>query len=67
MIEPESFEEDVVTEPEYVPEHPVLASYRAAALAAETKHDHLDDYVEVDPFASKLKPSDEELKAAEEE
>ena len=49
VIEPESFEEEEVV-PEYQPEHPALA-FQAALMAPKT--DHLEQYVEVDPFAKK--------------
>ena len=49
IIEPESFEEEEIL-PEYQPEHPALA-FQAALKTP--KPDHLDQYVEVDPFADK--------------
>tara|TARA_B100001059_G_scaffold225637_1_gene253070 strand:+ start:4009 stop:4242 length:234 start_codon:yes stop_codon:yes gene_type:complete len=52
IVEPESFEEEVAAVPEYKPEHPALAAYQAAAVRT-AKADHLDAYVEVDPFAKK--------------
>lgn len=52
IAEPESFEEEVAAVPEYKPEHPALAAYQAVAVRA-AKPDHLDNYIEVDPFAKK--------------
>ncbi len=49
MIEPESFEQEEEL-PAYQPEHPMLAFKPTAAVA---KSDHLDQYVEVDPFAKR--------------
>ncbi len=49
IIEPESFDEEEVVL-EYQPEHPSLA-FQAALK--EPKPDHLEQYVEVDPFAKK--------------
>lgn len=51
MIEPESFEEKEETLEEYKPEHPMLAFQPAKAVK---KADHLDNYVEVDPFAKRV-------------
>jgi|TARA_Y100000589_G_C26872179_1_gene514422 hypothetical protein len=51
IIEPESFEEEENFTPEYKPEHPALAAYNTSTKV--TKPDHLDNYVEVDPFAKK--------------
>lgn len=51
IIEPESFEEEDNFTPEYKPEHPALAAYNASKKV--TKPDHLDNYVEVDPFEKK--------------
>lgn len=49
IIEPESFEEEEFGL-EYQPEHPALA-FQAALKAP--KADHLEQYVEVDPFSKK--------------
>lgn len=46
MIEPEIFEEEPVVE--YEPQHPALAFH--AQLQSQEKPDHLDNYVEVQPF-----------------
>lgn len=52
VIEPEEFDETKnIEEEEYKPQHPQLAFMEAQA--AETKTDHLENYVEVDPFANK--------------
>jgi hypothetical protein len=51
IIEPESFEEEQNFTPEYQPEHPALAAYNTSTKV--TKPDHLDNYVEVDPFEKK--------------
>jgi hypothetical protein len=52
VIEPEEFEETEKTEEEeYKPQHPQLAFMEARG--AEKKPDHLENYVEVDPFADK--------------
>lgn len=49
MIEPEDFEEkEVSTEEEYSPMHPALAFH--AELKSKVSKDHLENYVEVDPF-----------------
>lgn len=50
MIEPESFEESEEIVSEYQPEHPMLAF---KPTAAKNKPDHLDQYVEVNPFAQR--------------
>ena len=50
IIEPESFEEEDEAMPEYTPEHPVLAFQ---AGSKNPKPDHLEQYVEVDPFAKR--------------
>jgi hypothetical protein len=49
MIEPESFEQEEEL-PAYQPEHPMLSFKRTAAVA---KPDHLDQYIEVDPYAKR--------------
>lgn len=50
IIEPESFEEEEESfQTEYQPEHPMLAFKAAQKVAKEP--DHLEQYVEVDPFA----------------
>tara|TARA_B100001778_G_C18550445_1_gene612777 strand:- start:152 stop:364 length:213 start_codon:yes stop_codon:yes gene_type:complete len=51
IIEPESFEEEQNFTPEYKPEHPALAAYNTSTKVS--KPDHLDNYVEVDPFEKK--------------
>lgn len=50
MIEPETFEEleELV---QYTPQHPTLAFH--AELKAQTTPDHLEKYVEVQPFEDK--------------
>tara|TARA_B110000008_G_scaffold275677_1_gene313585 strand:+ start:5255 stop:5458 length:204 start_codon:yes stop_codon:yes gene_type:complete len=50
VIEPTSFDEEEEMLPEYQPEHPMLA-FQPSLNAG--KPDHLDQYVEVDPFAKK--------------
>ena len=50
VIEPTSFEEEEEMLPEYQPEHPMLALQTSLKV---DKPDHLDQYVEVDPFAKK--------------
>ena len=50
MIEPESFDEKEEALPAYQPEHPMLA-FKPALTSS--KKDHLDQYVEVNPFAKK--------------
>ena len=52
MIEPEIFDEKSEVEEEaYEPQHPTLAFH--AKLKTETKPDHLENYVEVDPYEGK--------------
>eukprot|EP00957_Ditylum_brightwellii_P045425 3443294-Ditylum_brightwellii.AAC.1 len=52
VIEPEEFEEtEKVEEEQYKPQQPQLAFMEARA--AEKKTDHLENYIEVDPFANK--------------
>ena len=52
VIEPEEFDESKnIEEEEYNPQHPQLAFMEARTV--ETKTDHLENYVEVDPFANK--------------
>lgn len=52
MIEPELFEEQTETEEEaYEPQHPTLAFH--AQLQTQEKPDHLENYVEVDPYEGK--------------
>tara|TARA_B110000977_G_scaffold190733_1_gene261892 strand:- start:311 stop:574 length:264 start_codon:yes stop_codon:yes gene_type:complete len=48
MIEPETFEE-IEEEVQYSPQHPTLAFH--AELKARITPDHLENYVEVQPFA----------------
>ena len=55
MIEPESFEQAAEVEA-YEPEHPMLAF---KPTAATIKQDHLDKYVEVNPFALKEAAAEE--------
>jgi len=50
MVEPEEFNEPSKIE-EYVPQHPMLA-FHAEQQAQETT-DHLENYIEVQPFAPK--------------
>jgi len=50
MIEPETFEEEEESI-QYSPQHPALAFH--AELKAYTKPDHLENYVEVEPFEDK--------------
>ena len=55
MLEPENFEEEEVAE-EYIPQHPMLALHsQLAAVANIAKEDHINNYVEVEPFAAKEK------------
>ena len=52
--EPAFFEEDKQAEPEaYTPQHPMLAELEKIRGQHVAKPDHLDKYVEVDPFAKK--------------
>jgi hypothetical protein len=62
VIEPESFEEEVL--PEYQPEHPMLAFQAASKVS---KPDHLEQYVEVDPMASRELAAEEKLNETKEE
>ena len=50
-LEP-SFEEDSTEtkEQEYMPQHPTLAALEMAKALSETEKDHLDNFVEVNPF-----------------
>ena len=50
MVEPEEFNEPSKIE-EYVPQHPMLAFH--AEQKAQKNTDHLENYVEVQPFATK--------------
>jgi len=50
MIEPETFEE-IEEEVQYSPQHPTLAFH--AELKARITPDHLENYVEVQPFEDK--------------
>ena len=50
MIEPETFEE-LEEHVQYSPQHPTLAFH--AELQTQTTPDHLENYVEVDPFEEK--------------
>ncbi len=53
MLETDFFEEEELAE-EYTPQHPVLALHsQLASVANIAKEDHITNYVEVDPFASK--------------
>lgn len=63
MIEPESFEQVEEVEA-YQPEHPMLAF---KPTPAAVKQDHLDQYVEVDPFAKKEAAAEEQAAAEERE
>ena len=50
MSEPENFEEDEVVA-EYIPQHPMLALHSQLKQAsAIDKEDHIQNYVEVNPF-----------------
>jgi len=52
IIEPELFEEQGETmEESYEPQHPTLAFH--AKLQSQEKVDHLENYVEVDPYEGK--------------
>lgn len=51
IIEPELFEEQTETEEAYEPQHPTLAFH--AQLQTQEKADHLENYVEVDPYEGK--------------
>ena len=53
MIEQESFDEEEITlkEQKYEPKHPQIAFM--AEKAAKIKPDHLENYIEVDPFGHK--------------
>lgn len=55
MIEPEAFDEEehMVEEEQYSPQHPALAFHAELKAAQENKEDHLENYVEVDPYADK--------------
>ena len=53
IVEPESFEEEKESIEEYKPEHPALAALEAMRKQKATRRDHLDEYVEVDPFEKK--------------
>jgi len=55
MLEPETFEEEKV-EQEYIPQHPMLALHSQLAAASNIENeDHIDNYVEVNPFEAKEK------------
>ena len=51
--EPESFEEEKESIAEYKPEHPALTALEAMRKQKTDHRDHLDEYVEVDPFEKK--------------
>lgn len=51
IVEPEEFEEEQTEEAAYSPKHPALVFH--ADLQARTEPDHLENYVEVQPFESK--------------
>lgn len=56
MLEPENFEEEEVAAENYTPQHPMLALHsQMAAVANIAKEDHINNYVEVEPFAAKSK------------
>lgn len=55
MSEPENFEEDEVVA-EYIPQHPMLALHSQLKQAsAIDKEDHIQNYVEVNPFGTPKK------------
>lgn len=50
IVEPESFEETEEKVEEYKPEHPMLQALDALRSKHDAKEDHLEKYVEVDPY-----------------
>lgn len=53
IVEPESFEETEEKIEEYKPEHPMLQALDAIRSQHAAKEDHLEKYVEVDPYEEK--------------
>lgn len=53
LVETESFEETEQKVEEYKPEHPMLQALDAIRSKQSEKEDHLENYVEVDPFEKK--------------
>jgi hypothetical protein len=55
LLETDFFEGEEAAE-EYTPQHPVLALHsQLTSMASVANEDHITNYVEVDPFASKEK------------
>lgn len=53
LVETESFEETEQKVEEYKPEHPMLQALDAIRSQQVEKADHLENYVEVDPYEEK--------------
>jgi len=53
IIEPAVFEETEIHEEAYEPQHPTLAFHAQLKKNEEEKEDHLDNYVEIDPYEGK--------------